>query len=113
MSGLSVVQRPESVNGKAHRPARKPQANRQRGSRKAMKHAKRLEQAVQANLIRCIAGNPLCPVPLDPAWLTWHDATIPKLAQAIYDDRDLPGGKLDNHRLAVLADAWEDAGCSD
>jgi hypothetical protein len=75
--------------------------------------AKRLEQTAQASLIRCIVGNPLRPVPIDPALFTWHDGTIRKLAQALYDDRDLPSGHLDNHRLAVLADALEDAGCSD
>jgi hypothetical protein len=36
-----------------------------------------------------------------------------KLAQAAYDDRLLPSGLLDNTRLAVLADALEEAGCGD
>jgi hypothetical protein len=31
----------------------------------------------------------------------------------IYDARDLPSGHLDAHRLAVLADALTDAGCTD
>jgi hypothetical protein len=53
------------------------------------------------------------PVTLDPAWLTWHGGTVPALAQAIYDDRHLPSGHLDHHRLAILADALEDAGCTD
>jgi hypothetical protein len=66
-----------------------------------------------ATLLRCIFDNPFRPVSLDPAWLSWHDATVPKLAQAVYDDRELPSGHLDTHRLAVLADALEDAGCSD
>ncbi len=34
----------------------------------------------------------------------WNDATIPKVAQAIYDDRAFD-------RLPILADALEDAGC--
>jgi hypothetical protein len=46
MSGLNLVQRPESVNGTAKRSARKPQASKQRSSRKAMKHARRLACAV-------------------------------------------------------------------
>jgi hypothetical protein len=50
---------------------------------------------------------------LHPTWLTWHDATIPKIAAAIYEERELPSGHLDNTRLAILADALEDAGCSD
>jgi hypothetical protein len=39
-------------------------------------------------------------------WLTWKNGTIPRIAQAIYDDRrfgDMP----------VLADALEEAGCTD
>jgi hypothetical protein len=45
--------------------------------------------------------------------LVERNDTIPKLAQAIYDDRDLPSGHLDHTRLAILADALEDAGCTD
>jgi hypothetical protein len=71
------------------------------------------ERMNQVVLLRDIFGNPYRPVALDPALLTWHDATIPKLAEAIYDDRELPSGHFDNTRLAVLADALEDAGCDD
>jgi hypothetical protein len=46
MSDLSVLQRVESVNGTAKRPARKPQAKKPKRSRKAMKHARRLACAV-------------------------------------------------------------------
>jgi hypothetical protein len=35
------------------------------------------------------------------------------LAQAAYDQRELPSGQLDIARLAVLADAQEEAGCTD
>lgn len=62
--------------------------------------------AMQAHLLRDIFGNPFRPVSVEPSWLTWHDAPVRKLAQAIYDERrfkDLP----------VLADALEDAGCGD
>jgi hypothetical protein len=64
------------------------------------------QQGHQAVLLRCIFGNPFRPVTLNPAWLTWHDGTIRKLAQAIYHDRAFD-------RLPVLADALEDAGCTD
>jgi hypothetical protein len=60
----------------------------------------------QLAFFRCIAGNPFRPVSLNPAWLAWDDGTVPKLAQTIYDARrfaDLP----------ILADALEDAGCTD
>ena len=33
------------------------------------------------------------------------------LATAAYEERILPAGTLDSDRLAVLADALEDAGC--
>jgi hypothetical protein len=69
---------------------------------------------LEGQLLHDIFGPlPFRPVVRDLALLTWHDGTIPKLAQAIYDDRALPSGHLDHHRLAVLADALEDAGCSD
>jgi hypothetical protein len=64
-------------------------------------------------LLCCIFGDPFRPMTIDPAWIARHDGTIPKLAQAIYDDRHLPSGHLDPHRLAVLADVLEDAGCTD
>jgi hypothetical protein len=35
------------------------------------------------------------------------------MANAIYDNRDLPSGHLDPARLAVLSDALTDAGCTD
>jgi hypothetical protein len=56
-----------------------------------------------------IIGNPFRPVSLDPSWLT---PTVKNLAQAAYDNRLLPSGLLDNIRLAVLADAVEEAGCT-
>jgi hypothetical protein len=52
-------------------------------------------------------------VTLDRAWLVWNRGAILKLAQAVYDDRDMPSGNLDAARLAVLADMVEEAGCSD
>ena len=67
-----------------------------------------------ALLLRDIFGNPFRPSPpLPAAILVWNDGTIHRLAQAVYDERHLPAGTLDNARLAVLADALEDAGCTD
>jgi hypothetical protein len=58
-------------------------------------------------LLRCIFGNPFQPLgrAIDPAWLPWHDGTIRKLAQANYDGRAFD-------RLPILADALEEAGCT-
>jgi len=56
----------------------------------------------RSDLIHCIFGNPFRPVTINPAWLT---TTVTNLAQAIYVDRAFD-------RLPILADALEDAGCS-
>jgi hypothetical protein len=64
-------------------------------------------------LLRDLVGNPFRPVNISPSWLRWNDAAVVHLAQAAYDNRILPAGTLDNARLAVLADALEEAGCTD
>jgi hypothetical protein len=61
----------------------------------------------QSDLVRCIFGIPQKQqVTVDPAWLTWNHATVPAIARHIYDDRAF-------HDLPILADALEDAGCTD
>jgi hypothetical protein len=62
-----------------------------------------------APLLREVFGNPFRPVSLDPAWRT---PDVLALAQAAYDNRTLPAGTLEPARLALLADALEDAGCT-
>jgi hypothetical protein len=56
-----------------------------------------------AALVRDVFGNPFRPAKTASRWLAWNDGTIPKIAQAIYDDRAFD-------RLPILADALEDAG---
>jgi hypothetical protein len=68
------------------------------------------ETAAQCALLRDLIGNPFRPVSLDPAWLT---PNVTALAQAAYEERVLPRGNLDSARLAILADALEDAGCTE
>lgn len=60
-----------------------------------------------------IFGNPFRTITIAPAILTWHDGSIPRLAQAIYDERQMPSGVFDPSRMNILADALLDAGCSD
>jgi hypothetical protein len=67
----------------------------------------------QGLLVREVFGNPFRPLSVDPAWLAWNGGAVVKLAQAAYDNRALPAGTLDPTRLAVLADALLDAGCTD
>lgn len=64
------------------------------------------EHIAQANMIREIFGNPFRPVAVDPVWLNWNSGSAIGLAQSIYDDRTFG-------RLPLLADALEDAGCTD
>jgi len=64
----------------------------------------RAELALHCGLARDIFGNPFRPVAVNPAWRTWSDGTVAKLAQTIYDDR-----RFD--RMPILADALEEAGC--
>jgi hypothetical protein len=66
------------------------------------------ECAAQAALLRDILGNPFRPVTVSPAW---RAPPAVALARAAYDRRGLPSGALDTTRLAVLADALEEAGC--
>src|SRR5262249_51106589 len=61
-------------------------------------------QADSRRLLHCVFANPFSRIASHPAWLTWNDGTVHKLAQTVYDDRrfDL---------LPILADALEEAGC--
>jgi hypothetical protein len=72
------------------------------------------EGAALADVLRDLLG-PL-PFRLAPAvrprWLSWNDGAVTKMAQAIYAERLLPAGELEPARLAVMADALEEAGCS-
>jgi hypothetical protein len=64
------------------------------------------ERLIHAQLLRDIFRNPFRPVAVNPGWLAWNDGTVPKVAQAIYDERAFD-------RMPVLADALEDAGCTE
>ncbi len=60
------------------------------------------EKVSQARLLRDIIGNPFRPVAVDR---NWQSITANKLADAIYAERAFD-------RLPILADALEDAGCT-
>jgi len=64
----------------------------------------------QADWLRCIFGNPFRRLSIKKSYCT---ATVVAIAQAAYEIRSLPMGTLENLRLAVLADAMEEAGCTD
>jgi hypothetical protein len=62
--------------------------------------------ARQADLVRESFGNPFRPLAVDPAWLAWGGGIVGRLAQGAYEARAFD-------RLPVLADALEEAGCTD
>lgn len=59
------------------------------------------EAAVQADLLRCVAGNPFRVTAFDPAWRT---SAVVGVAEAAYEAKAWD-------RLPILADALQDAGC--
>jgi hypothetical protein len=71
------------------------------------------ERGGQAAFLRDIVGNPSRAVRIGPACLSWNEGAVLRLAQAAYEERQLPSGLLDNNRLAVLADALDEGGCDD
>jgi hypothetical protein len=72
------------------------------------------DPGARADLLRDIFGSLLFrSVALDLSWLSLDNETIPKLAKTAYTERKVPSGTLDPLRLAILADALEDAGCAD
>jgi hypothetical protein len=76
--------------------------------------ARRLaESAHQSALARDIFGHPFQQTRPLRTWTGWNGGTVAKLAQAAYEHRELPAGLLNSTRLAILADALEEAGCDD
>jgi hypothetical protein len=72
------------------------------------------EAAIQTDLLRDVFGPlPFRLVTIDPTWLAWNDGLVVRLAQAAYQERNMPEGALDKSLLAILADALEEAGCTD
>jgi hypothetical protein len=73
------------------------------------------EKRRQARLLRDIIGTPHRPVtfrmPPDCDYRSDLWGLASGLAQAAYEERDAATGRLDPVRLAVLADALEEAGC--
>jgi hypothetical protein len=79
---------------------------RNRAAFRAWQAARLPELAAPCRLLRDIFGNPFRRASVDPAWLQWQNAAVAHIARIIYEERrfqDLP----------VLADALEEAGCTD
>jgi hypothetical protein len=82
------------------------------GSADAARAARAAEETAQVAYLRCLFGSsPFRPLPPSAAsFLHWHGGIIKRLAEEAYEHRLLPSGQLDPERLAVLADALEEAG---
>ena len=68
------------------------------------------EKGPHTDILRDIFGNPFRPAFIDLTWLT---PSVTSLAAAAYEERSLPSGELNPARLGILADALEEAGCTD
>jgi mannitol/fructose-specific phosphotransferase system IIA component (Ntr-type) len=64
------------------------------------------DRAAQAAILRCLFGSPPFRPAVRPEWLSFGGGVVPRLAQAIYDEKAFV-------RLPVLADALEEAGATD
>jgi hypothetical protein len=62
--------------------------------------------SAHCHLFREIVSNPFATPQLDPAILAWNGGTVRRLAQSMYDERRFDA-------MPILADALEDAGCTD
>jgi hypothetical protein len=58
------------------------------------------------DVIREVFGNPFRWPHIDPACLAWNDRQVVRLAEGIYDERAFD-------RMPILADALEEAGCTE
>jgi hypothetical protein len=75
-------------------------------------NARKQEERGQSAILLCMFG-PLPfrhPPPIPASVFAWNGRCVMKLATAIYEERALSSGTLDNGQLAVLADALEEAG---
>jgi hypothetical protein len=71
-------------------------------------------RAARCALLRELLGNPFRPAPvIIPTWLAWNSGTVGRLAELAYCERELPSGHISAASLALVADALEDAGCTD
>jgi hypothetical protein len=107
----SVVQRVHALNNDRKAVIRAAAGDELRAARESWAKAEAAankERITQCHLLRDIV--PYQATKCDTNLLTSEVATLARVA---YEERALPSGELDTARLAVLADALEEAGCTD
>ena len=99
-----------SIDVRGHRLARTAWATAKHGlqsAEAAIRSFSRPQTAFLCGRLREICGNPFCPsADLSPSILLWNDGTIRKIAGGIHDEQAFG-------QLPILADALEEAGCTD
>lgn len=95
-----------SATRTARTAARAAEAAREDETIAAIETIRRLHTLDAVELVREIFGNPFRPAVIDPCWLDWKKGKIPRMAHVIYRKRCF-------RNLPLLADALEEAGCSD
>jgi hypothetical protein len=78
----------------------------QAAARDARTRREARERRRQGELLQEVLGNPFRPARLDPAWLRWDGGSAVRVARAIHEERAF-------EQLPVVADALEEAGCTD
>jgi hypothetical protein len=72
-----------------------------------------LSDSVREYLLRDIMGNPFRALTAEAAWLERDDERVRRIAASVYEQSTATNGVLEATGLARLADALEDAGCTE
>jgi hypothetical protein len=86
-------------------PQQAAQASTLEGAQAAAERVLLCDAVAECHLLREVFGNPFRPAAVLPAWRRWNGGTVVQIAQDIYEERAFD-------RLAILADALQDAGCA-
>jgi len=109
-AALEVQAKARRADSRLQRQARRAQrkgARPEAAEPVAVQAAALAEYRQQCALLRDLFSPHFRPVGIAPGW---RMRDVIDLARAAYDERHLPSGELDAHRLSVLADALEEAG---
>jgi hypothetical protein len=86
--------------------ARERERRQQVRTQQAYRDGSWTERAWQTAVLRCLAGNLVCPTAMEPRWLDWGGGLVVAMGRAIREGKTF-------EQLPILADALEEAGCSE